>query len=68
MDNSYLMHEEFESNNDENSCSDFVVGMAYVLLQKWEGIMDIQESLGRGTLFEALDKPFFGEDVWKCKQ
>ncbi|MBQ2840825.1 MAG: spore coat associated protein CotJA [Oscillospiraceae bacterium] len=42
-----------------------VVAMAYVPMQAWENILDPHEALARGTQFPDLDKPFFGEDVWK---
>ena len=37
------------------------VGMLYVPYQSWQGIYDPQVALERGTIFEALDKPFIGE-------
>lgn len=40
---------------------DMPIGMLYVPYQKWERIYDPQVALARGTIFEALDKPFIGE-------
>lgn len=40
---------------------DMPIGMLYVPYQKWEKIYDPQVALARGTIFEALDKPFIGE-------
>ena len=37
------------------------VGMMYVPFQKWEYVYEPQVALERGTIFEALDKPFIGE-------
>jgi len=37
-----------------------VPGMAYVPWQKWTGLFNLDVALLKGTLFEALDKPFLG--------
>ncbi len=37
----------------------FPLAMAYVPEQEWEGIMDDEEALRRGTLFEKLDLPWY---------
>lgn len=37
------------------------VGMMYVPFQRWEYVYDPQVGFERGTIFEALDKPFLGE-------
>ncbi len=37
------------------------VGMMYVPFQKWEYVYEPQVAIERGTIFEALDKPFIGE-------
>lgn len=70
MDNPYMMNPLNDSENDALydsmlRCGDMVVAMAYVPMQAWENILDPHEALARGTQFPDLDKPFFGEDVWK---
>ena len=39
---------------------DFPVGMAYVPWTRFTGIYDPEKSLNVGTIFEDLDKPFYG--------
>ncbi|MGI6176597.1 MAG: spore coat associated protein CotJA [Christensenellales bacterium] len=34
------------------------LGMAYVPFQRWEGILDAETALCKGTLFKALDLPY----------
>ena len=51
---------------EDSLCENMVVGMAYVPMQKWVGLRTPEEALARGTQFEELDKPFFGEDIWGC--
>jgi len=58
---------ENRPNGDELLCSRMVIGMAYVPMQRWESVLVPEEALARGTQFEELDKPFFGEDIWGCK-
>lgn len=70
MDNPYMMNPALDTeNNDRYSetlrCGDMVVGMAYVPMQMWDNIYEPTEALSRGTQFSDLDKPFFGEDVWR---
>lgn len=38
----------------------FPVAMAYVPMQPWEGLYDLETGLRRGTIFPSLDKPFMG--------
>lgn len=38
----------------------FPVAMAYVPMQPWEGLYDLETGLRRGTIFPSLDKPFLG--------
>ena len=35
------------------------VGMAYAPIQVWEGLYNIESALEKGTLFKALDLPFY---------
>lgn len=37
-----------------------VPAMAYVPWQRWEGLYNLDVAILKGTLFEALDKPFLG--------
>ena len=37
----------------------FVLAMAYVPMQEWEKLHDEETALIRGTLFEALDLPWY---------
>ena len=41
------------------------LAMAYVPFQKWEKPYDPEAGLCRGTLFQALDNPFIGEEAVK---
>ncbi len=70
MEKSYMKNPSLDVENDERyedvlRCGNMVVGMAYVPMQSWADVYDPQEALSRGTQFSDLDKPFFGEDVWK---
>mgnify|MGYP003313752245 CR=1 FL=1 len=70
MDNPYMMNPSRDEDNDDIRedmlrCGDMVVGMAYVPMQMWDNVYDMCEALSRGTQFADLDKPFFGEDVWR---
>lgn len=38
-----------------------VLASVYVPMQKFEGVYDKETALRRGTMFEALDKPFYGD-------
>ncbi len=38
----------------------FPIGMAYVPWQTWRNIYEPDKALQRGTIFEELDKPFYG--------
>ena len=37
----------------------FALAMAYVPVQEWEMLYDDETALSRGTLFEALDLPWY---------
>lgn len=39
------------------------LAIAFVPPQEWENIYDLPRALKRGTLFPALDKPFFAADA-----
>ncbi|MBQ2743492.1 MAG: spore coat associated protein CotJA [Oscillospiraceae bacterium] len=70
MGNPYMINPLYDEENNERydntlRCGDMVVGMAYVPMQMWDNIYDMNEALARGTQFKDLDKPFFGEDIWK---
>lgn len=41
--------------------TDACVGMAYVPFQTWVNVYEPSVGFERGTIFEALDKPFIGE-------
>ncbi len=36
------------------------LAMAYVPWQNWQDIYEVHKGIHRGTIFEELDKPFFG--------
>lgn len=38
-----------------------VLAAVYLPMQKFEGVYDKETALRRGTMFEALDKPFYGD-------
>ncbi len=41
--------------------NDKALAMAYVPWQTWCDIYDVEKALQRGTIFQQLDKPFFGK-------
>lgn len=41
--------------------SDIPLAMAYVKWQEWQDIYEPCKALERGTLYQALDKPFTGK-------
>ena len=45
-------------------CSDRPLAMAYVEWQKWQNVYPADVGFERGTLFEDLDLPFLGEEVF----
>ena len=45
---------------ENNSCSEFVIAMAYVPWQYFNTVYDPDKALQAGTIFPELDKPFFG--------
>ena len=47
-------------NDPEWDYCEFPVAMAYVPMQPWEGLYDLETGLRRGTIFPSLDKPFLG--------
>ena len=45
-----------------SSCVDSLpLAMAYVPMQKWRDIYDIDVGFSRGTIFKELDLPFLGK-------
>ena len=38
-----------------------VVAALYVPMQTFDGVYDMTTAMRRGTMFEALDKPFYGD-------
>ncbi len=65
-----MMNPSSDVENDEINknllrCGDMVVGMLYVPVQEWCEVFDPACALGRGTQFKELDKPFFGEEVYR---
>ncbi|MDO4439899.1 MAG: spore coat associated protein CotJA [Eubacteriales bacterium] len=40
------------------------LAMAYVPWQKWEDTYDVHQGLECGTIFPALNKPFYGKGGW----
>ena len=66
-----IMRNDRKSHKDVDLCDcgepegefppEMPVGMAYVPMQRWEKIYDSSQALERGTIFKALDKPFYGE-------
>ncbi len=60
-----LSDNDNNGNMDGYNCSNMTVGMAYVPIQEWNRTYGVNEALSRGTQFPELDKPFFGEDMWK---
>lgn len=57
----------YPSYNDASPCCErddvlegMPLAMAYVPWQNWRRIYDIEKGFQRGTIFEELDKPFYG--------
>ncbi len=48
-----------ESCANDDRMKHFVLAMAYVPIQEWEMLYDEETALIRGTLFEALDLPWY---------
>lgn len=44
----------------DSICGNTVLAMAYVLIQQFENLYEIEEGFDRGTVFPELDKPFMG--------
>ena len=44
----------------DSDCQDMVLAMAYVPVQRWGVLYDVEVGFDRGTLFPDLDKPFTG--------
>ena len=70
MENPYMINPSLDVENNETlsdmlRCGDMVLAMAYVPMQTWCDLYDSHEALARGTQFPELDKPFFGEDIWR---
>lgn len=40
--------------------------MVFIPVQRWDTVYDCDRALDRGTLFPALDKPFFGKGGCGC--
>ena len=43
------------------------LAMAYVPYQEWQKIYPADVAFARGTIFEELDKPFLGKEVFCCE-
>lgn len=39
------------------------LAMAYVPMQQWSDLYDVDVALQRGTIFAQLDKPFLGREA-----
>ena len=54
-------------NNNGNYAPDteqpLALAMAYVPVQQWGDLYDIDVGLQRGTIFAQLDKPFLGREA-----
>ncbi len=44
-------------------CADMVLAMAYVLMQPWANLYEVEDGFNRGTIFADLDKPFAGGGI-----
>ena len=70
-DNFLMAPDEFMPEKIDAKCLDmFPLGMAYVPMQKFKDIYDLDVALARGTIFAQLDKPFLGRrpiDDWQRK-
>lgn len=54
-------------NQSSTSCIDQLpLTMAYVPMQSWNKIYDLETGLKKGTIFPDLYKPFYGAGGSKC--
>ncbi len=44
----------------EHSCDDMVLAMAYIPIQQFNTLFEIEEGFDLGTVFPELEKPFVG--------
>lgn len=56
-----------QCNRDTESAGNFALAMAYVPMQHFHNIYELDEAMQHGTIFPELNKPFMG---WKggCKR
>ncbi len=59
----YMLNMQDEQSPEQYAISNMRLGMAYVPMQRWEKLYDPDIALSRGTLFQALDLPFIGEEA-----
>ncbi len=45
---------------DEHECDGMVLAMAYIPVQQFDTLFEIEEGFARGTVFPELEKPFMG--------
>lgn len=43
-----------------HTCNDMVLAMAYIPVQRFNTLFEIEEGFARGTVFPELEKPFMG--------
>lgn len=47
------------------SMDNFALAMAYVPMQHFKNVYELDEALSVGTIFPELNKPFMGFNGWK---
>lgn len=58
------MKENYDNKKDFSCVDDYPLAMAYMPMQKFEKLYDVDYALDRGTLFKELDKPFTGRKFY----
>ena len=55
------LHTETSGRQTCDPLQNMPLAMAYVPWQNWRNLYDIHKGFTRGTIFEELDKPFYGK-------
>ena len=56
----YGLYVEPEPSVTRQECGDMVLAMAYIPVQQFDTLFEIEEGFARGTIYPELDKPFVG--------
>lgn len=61
-----MAYSSFEQRNLSDCIEHLPLAMAYVPMQTWCHIYDLQTGFQKGTMFPELDKPFYGAGGTIC--